>query len=209
MTVQQYIHQLNNSELGRTGVHESYVSVPRGIVPKLSFVVEGIINARFKRNGVIYKLKFKRYDNGEFRLTGLGELYRASEVNAGDLIILEDVDGAFWIDVLYRNNLVVFGAQGQYRFECRNKDRLSSFLSKDIPCYNEGRLVTLRIVPQGSVKPRSDSPRVVKVYEILIDGKSISGNRNQAVNFFVFNGCHFMVPSTPDVIRKLDWSDYE
>ena len=41
MVVQQYIHQLNNSELGRTGVHESYVSVPRGIVPSLKFVTEG------------------------------------------------------------------------------------------------------------------------------------------------------------------------
>lgn len=209
MTVQQYIHQLNNSELGRTGVHESYVSVPRGIVPKLNFVVAGNISAKYKHNGAAYNLKFKKYDNGEFRLTGLGELYRISSVNAGDLIILEDVDGSFGIDFVYRNNLIVFGVQGQYRFECRNEDRLTSFLDVDIPCCRDGEMAVLRIIPRGSVKPRSDSPRVVNVYELQVNGVAITGNRNQAVNFFSFQGGHFLVPSSPDVIRKLEWSDYE
>lgn len=209
MVVQQYIHQLNNSELGRTGVHESYVSVPRGIVPNLTFIVAGTINATFKRNGQTYKLKFKKYDNGEFRLTGLGELYRASDVNAGDLIVLEDVNGTFWIDFVYRNNLIVFGAQGKYRFECRNEDRLPPFLDTDIPCHKGNDIIVLRIIPQGSVRPRSDSPREVNVFELQLGTKAITCNRNEAINFFCFRGEHFLVPSSPDVIRKLKWSDYE
>lgn len=209
MTVQQYIHQLNNSELGRTGVHESYVSVPRGIVPKLNFVVAGNISAKYKRNGAAYNLKFKKYDNGEFRLTGLGELYRVSNVNAGDLIILEDIDGSFGIDFVCRSNLIVFGAQGQYRFECRNEDRLTSFLDVDIPCCSDGKMTVLRIVHKGSVKPRADSPRVVNVYELQVNGVAMTCTRNQAVNFFSFHEGHFLVPSSPDVIRKLEWSDYE
>jgi len=209
MLVQQYIHQLNNSELGRTGVHESYVSVPRGVVPKLAFIVAGVINATFKRNGKTYKLKFKKYDNGEFRLTGLGELYRASDANAGDLIILEDVDGKFWIDFVYRTNLIVFGAQGKYRFECRNENRLQPFLDTDIPCHNGGGVVALRIISKGSVMPRSDSTRVVNVFELQLGAKAITCNRNEAINFFCFHGEYFLVPSSPDVIRKLKWSDYE
>lgn len=209
MIVQQYVHQLNNSELGRTGVHESYVSVPRGIVPKLKFVAEGVINASFKRNGIAYKLKFKKYDNGEFRLTGLGKLYRASNANAGDLIVLEDVDGAFLIDFVHRDNLIVFDAQGKSCFECRNEDRLQPFLGVDIPCFREGGMATVRIVSKGSVKPRSDSTRIVNVFEILVDGVSVAGNRNQGVNFFSFHGGSFLVPSSPDVIRKLEWSGYE
>jgi len=209
MKIQQYIHQLNNSELGRTGVHESYVSVPRGMAPALKFIKEGEIKAVFKRNGATHKLKFKKYDNGEFRLTGLGELYRTSNVHAGDLIVLEGVNGGLWIDIIYRTNLIVFGAQGQYRFECRNEDRIHPYLNIDIACYKDGSSVMLRIVPKGTIKPRSDSKREVNLYEIQADGHGISSVRNQALNLFFFRGGNFLVPSSPDAIHELEWSDYE
>ena len=209
MVVQQYIHQLNNSELGRTGVHESYVSVPRGIVPSLNFVTEGAIQATFKRSGNSYRLKFKKYPNGEFRLTGLGELYRTSGVSAGDLIVIEDLGGVFWIDFVYRKNLIVFGSQGSNQFECRNEDRLKGFVDCDLPCYKDGQLATLLIRSKGAIKPRSDSPREVNVFEISVDGNVIAGSRNQAINLFTVNGFHFLVPSSPDSIRKLQWSDHE
>lgn len=209
MIVQQFVHQLNNSELGRTGVHESYVSVPRGLVPDLKFVTEGKINATFKRTGSSYSLKFKKYDNGEFRLTGLGELYRESGASAGDLIILEDAGGTFWVDFVYRKRLVVFGAQGKGRFECRNEERLAPFLNVSIPCHMDGALVDLKIIQKGTIQPRSDSARTVNVFELNADGRPIVCGRNQALNFFTLGGGHFLVPSPPDAIRKIEWSDYD
>ena len=62
---------------------------------------------------------------------------------------------------------------------------------------------------KGAIKPRSDSPREVNVFEISVDGNVIAGSRNQAINLFTVNGFHFLVPSSPDSIRKLQWSDHE
>lgn len=209
MVTQQYIHQLNNSELGRTGTHETYVSFPRGLVPKIDFLSEGTVQTTFKRNQVLYELKFKRYDNGEFRLTGLGELYRVANVDAGDIIILEKSENQFYIDFIHRKNLIVFGCQGQDCFECRNEDRLTPLMNRKAPCFVNGKSCIVEIMPRGNVRPRCDSPREVNLFAIQVDGKAITGRKNQAYNFFDIQGSFFLTESLSDSVRKLTWSENE
>ncbi len=209
MVIQQFVHQLNNSELGRTGTHETYVSFPRALVPKIGFVSEGTVKTTFKRNQVLYKLKFKRYDNGEFRLTGLGELYRVANVDAGDIVVLEKSENLFYIDFIHRKNLIVFGSQGHNRFECRNEDRLAPLISKKVQCFVNGKPCIVEIKPKGSVRPRRDSAREVNLFEVQVDGMTITGHKNQAYNLFDIQGSFFLAESLSDSVRKLTWSEHE
>lgn len=209
MVIRQYVHQLNNSELGRTGTNETYVSFPRALVPRIDFISEGTVKTTFKRNRVLYELKFKRYDNGEFRLTGLGELYRVANVDAGDLVILEKSENLFYIDFIHRKNLIVFGSQGQDRFECRNEDRLAPVIGKKMTCFVNGKSSIAEITSKGSVRPRRDSPREVNLFEIQVDGAIVSGRKNQAYNLFDIQGSFFLVESLSDSVRKLTWSEHE
>jgi hypothetical protein len=210
MRIQQYVHQLNNSELGRTGVHETYVSIPRGVVPKLGFLSLGEKKISFKRNNRVYDIQFRNVNNGEFRITGLGRLYRESGVNAGDLIIIEDESGVLRVDFVYRENLLVFGAlKKDGLFECRNEDRLLKIINKKVKCYKDGEIVELIIESKGNVQPRTDSLRRVNVYGIKIDGNLLIGGKNQVYNLFMMEEGNFFVRSTPDAIRKLEWGDHE
>lgn len=205
MQLRQYIHQLNNSELGKTGTHETYVSVPRGMAGKLEFIPGGAFQVKYKQNSCFYTLSFKKCKNGELRLTGLGEIYRLSGANAGDLFLFNVTDNCFEVDFVHRTNLIVFGAQGDM-FECRNEDRISTILDRELQCYFGGMKTSISIMFNKKMKPRSDSKREVNVYEIRVNGSRFSTSRNQSMNLYDFSGVYFFEPSPLDIVFSLDRS---
>lgn len=197
----QFVHQLNNTELGKTGTHETYVSIPRGIVPRLDFLLPQL-QVQYKQTGSRYDLVFGQVANGEYRLTGLGRLYREVNPEAGDLIIVEEQDNRFFIDFVFQKNVIVFSHAKDDRFSCRNEDRLNQ-ISGPIPCFFMDESHTISIVSAGLWQPRKDSTRTVKLFQLVIDGEAIQGD---VLNLFVFdnNKESILVPAYPDSIRRME-----
>jgi len=204
MVVQQYIHQLNNTELGRTHTNETYVSVPRRIVSNLTFLKDGQQTWSFKRNGKQYVLRFKKYDNGEFRITGLGKLYRDVDVYAGDSIVFEVRDGSLLVDFISRPDVVVFGSYKDGVVECRNEDRVVTMVGKEIPCIHGGVLGGFKVVFDGKVKPRKDSDREVKTYRLYFRQHLISIPRGTTLCFFSMIAPASLVSVAENEIKRVE-----
>lgn len=209
MTVNHYIHELNNTEIGNTNTNETYVSVPRALVPEIPFLAEKEFSAIYKRNGLSYPIKFQSYKNGEFRITKLGPLYREARVKAGDLIELEECAGQLYVDFILRKNLVVFACKKGSVFECLNEDRVLDFLGKDLRCMREGIYSAFKIVKGQSFKPRTDSSREINAYSLLIDGVALVSTKDTLFNVFCFGKSVVMSKANRDFISKIEWSDYE
>lgn len=209
MTVNQYIHELNNTEIGNTNTNETYVSVPRALAPSIAFLPEGDVSVIYKRNGLAFPIKFQAYGNGEFRITKLGPLYRICQICAGDMIQIEECDGNLYVDFIQRKNLVVFACKKNSVFECLNEDRVQGVLNKDIVCMYNGINTRLKVVKGESFQPRVDSARQITSYGLFIDESELVSKKDTLFNLFLLGDKAVMSEARRDVICKIEWSDYE
>ncbi len=145
---------------------------------------------------------FGKVANGECRLTGLGRLYRNANPEAGDLIIVEEQNNQFFIDFVFQKNVIVFSRAKDNLFDCRNEDRLNQ-ISEPLPCFYMDESHAISIVNAGQYQPRKDSPRIVNLFKLVIDGEAIKGD---VLNLFVFdnNKESILVPAYPDSIRRME-----
>lgn len=163
--------RLNNAELGKGNVHETYVRIPNGsdaysifenVGEKYIFIDE--------HTGDSYEF---RYTMGrEQRIVGLGDYYREKNLEAGDKIILEKiVYGAeiiYCVDTFKQPDVIVV-QKGSKGFEILTK-RLSNAGTKV-----DNSIVELKFL--ASEKKRSDSPEKTNFYDILINGKSLLNDK--------------------------------
>jgi hypothetical protein len=152
-----------------------------------------------------YDLVFRRVANGEYRLTGLGRLYQEANPEAGDLIVIEERNGQFFIDFVYQKNVIVFSHSIGDCFECRNEERLSSIPGPTSCFFNNDHHI-LQVENAGSRQPRKDSPRIVNLFKLIMDGNAIQGIKGKILNLFVYKKEKetILVTAYPDSIRSME-----
>ena len=182
MKVQQFIKKLNNTELGRTGIHENYVLVPQS-VDLSTFFDATHLNPIFydRRSGTV--VDYIRYTSDrENRIVGLGQYYRINKADAGDKILFERSDShndtKFYIDLIKYENLILFQKMSK-GFEVLNPDRLQPKLVHGyfaLTSKLNGDPCELEIRFKGSFKKREDSPIYTDFYDLTANGINIMNN---------------------------------
>ena len=126
MKIVQLMKQLNNTELGKGGTHDTYVLVPN----------ELDITPIFEKPDVVYEfldpiskevVKVRNTVGREKRIVGLGQYYRNHDLSAGDSIVFEKkttgTDISLFIHTIRLTSSIVF-QKTKNGFEILTPDRL-------------------------------------------------------------------------------------
>lgn len=170
MKVSQLVKQLNNTELGKGGTHDTYVLIPNELNIKDIFATAG---AEVEFTDLITKEKIivRNTESREKRIVGLGQYYRDKDLSAGDEIIFEritcNVTDTFLINTKKRENSLVFQKM-KYGFEILTPEKMSLFMniSKQMPDSFKMDFIE-------SARKRNDSPETTDFYDIAVNGKSL------------------------------------
>lgn len=172
--------KLNNTELGKSGIHETYIYIPSNLD----------ITDLFPENNIKKKCYCsqtnKSYDvrltqDREKRIVGLGPVYSDLNVAAGDEVTIERRVGnneQYFISIKQSTNSIVV-QKLKHGFEVLTPERLS-LLAEDstIILDNEPLPFSLQFVE--AIKKRADSKVATELYDIQIAGRSIAGDYSSA-----------------------------
>lgn len=169
----QIIKKLNNTELGKSGTHDTYILVPQILdISDLFPQIDYVYDFTDIENGNLIQI---RHTQGrEKRIVGLGEYYREKNLCAGDEIVFEKrVIGEEEQRLLsYKKHMNTFVIQKSSRdFEMLTPER-RNIVDKEILV--DGK--KLQIEYTESRKKRQDSPIETAFYDIVVGGKSIAGD---------------------------------
>lgn len=177
MKVQQFIKKMNNTELGKTRMNDTYISIPQQVDVSELFEYPGDeIPCVDKKSGEIVKIRFTF--GKEKRITGLGRYYKEKEICAGDEIIIEkqemDDNVQYFIDTQIYKNIVIFNKMKQ-GFEVLTPERLS-LISGTVCLKEDGIRKKVEVCFICREKKRGDSPEKTDFYDIKVDGNSLMEN---------------------------------
>ena len=201
----QFIHQLNNTELGRTATRDSYVYVCRESVPLLTFLDEGSrYEFRYRRDlSMSGELFYTHTSNGEYRVSGCKRFFDAGAVNAGDCVVLERCENVFLVDFVKREDMVVFNKLKD-RWQCRNEDRLAGIVGKDLLTFKDKTFGNLKITFLGEVMKRTQT---VNTYSLSFDGENLQNG--EVYNLFTVAGGYCLSPAFKDKVVRIERSGHE
>ena len=170
MKVSQLVKQLNNTELGKGGTHDTYVLIPNELNVKDIFETAGV-EVEFLDGISGEKVILRNTEGREKRIVGLGQYYRDKDLSAGDEIVFErnDINGKnkYLLYVKKRSDSLVFQKM-KYGFEILTPEQIVKFqkFSKSYP-----DLLDIRFTE--AAKKRNDSPETTDFYDVVVNGKSL------------------------------------
>ncbi len=162
--------KLNNAELGKGGVHETYIREDSDFnFDEFKFVKSEVMTFWCPSNQKEYKgLHYEKFPN-ESRIAGLGEFFRDFSVTASDTVILtaninKDLR-EYFIDVKKENNILVV-LENKNGLEILNEDKIS--LINENTTFNN---LPFSVVLLKQAKKRSDSPILTNYYTINVNNE--------------------------------------
>lgn len=169
MKVIQIVKQLNNTELGKGGTHDTYVLIPNDL--DITDIFEPNVEIEFTDMMSNEKVKVRNTVGREKRIAGLGQYYRNRDLYAGDEIVFEkriqaDIVKHYVYTQRHTDNLVI--QKSQYGFEILVPERLQRFQAS-IALMN----ADVKIEHRTSRRKRNDSPEETDFYNIQIAGKNL------------------------------------
>lgn len=181
MKIIQIVKKLNNTEIGKSGTHETYVHVPQELeINDFFSEIDKNEEFIFKKNRVTYQIRCTI--GREKRIVGLGDFYRDNDVCAGDEIVFEKCIFAnnnikFYIDLNKQSDILMV-QRCKNGFEILNEDRLP-YIDPNVSVYSLGEYRSLKIEFISSEKKRANSPKKIDIYDIKIGDKSIINSYNK------------------------------
>lgn len=181
--ITQYLHYLNATELGKSGTHETYLSISKDVDLSNIFPLGVDVAVEDIKSRKIYQLKSSNGNGNEFRVNKMGELYRDYSMMPGDLIVITHFDELnskrTTISAITFNGVVLsVDSKGG---ELNNVERLSPFLSGEkqysLEAVFNGNLSKLIITFVEAKKKRADSPIDTDYYEISVDGQKLANGK--------------------------------
>lgn len=193
ITVTQYFHYPNNTELGKGNTHECYLLVPNTYDLSHIFPDGKEVEVTDVSNKKKYYLRSAW--GREFRINQMGQFYRDYDVHMGDEIILTFVEGEdrrTYISVHKHNRLVI--KQGRNGAEIINLERLTSYKHGEIyeiPIVWAEQELTLQIQYKEAIAKRSDSPDLTDYYTVKLGNNILQngsffltlGSKNELTTF--------------------------
>ena len=195
MKIEQIIKKLNNTELGKTGIHETYVQIPTELD------VSGIFDQA--ERAIPFVDKTTRLDYGsrdnirltiarEHRICGLGQYYRDKDLSAGDEILFEkrtSGDNAeYFLDVRKLTNTLVLKKDNNKGYEVLTPKRLCLFQKGEVLEKETKKPILINFYQ--SIRKRADSKELTNYYKILLDGVVFQNTfaNNTLIEIEVING---------------------
>lgn len=170
MKVVQFVKQLNNTELGKGGTHDTYVLIPNELDITDIFVKtsEPIEFRDLDTNEVVVA---RNTIGREKRIVGLGQYYRSKDLSAGDEVIFErrviNDTAEYKISVIKHSEVLAI-QKSKSGFEILTPDRLN--MAKSWTDLSEDKF---SIDFLCSAKKRNDSPDTTDYYDISVNGESL------------------------------------
>ncbi len=170
MKIVQIVKKLNNTELGKGGMNDTYMLIPNDLSITDIFG-ELNVSIEFTDKYTGEKVGIRSTKGREKRIVGLGQYYRNKNLCAGDEIMLEKCSAGgkedYYINAMkHTDNLVV--QKSRYGFEILTPDRLDYFQDE---ISRAGIHAMIQYVK--SEKKRSDSPEETDYYDLKVNGKSL------------------------------------
>ncbi len=175
----QMIKSVNNTELGKSRTHETYILVPQELDISMIFPTPNELIPFYD------PINKKTYDirltiGREKRIVGLGKFYRDNDAAAGDDIILKKT--VYFNSVSYqiickKHNNSIFISKLKEGFELLTPERISLLTDDATISFNEKK-ERIELVLINSIKKRKDSPNTTDIYDLRINNTSISNNYN-------------------------------
>lgn len=170
MKVSQLIKQLNNTELGKGGTHDTYVLIPNEL--DISDIFSEInLPIEFMDVDTLEKVIVRNTVGREKRIVGLGQYYRSKDLSAGDEIVFEksvyENEVHYIIRTVKHKDRIAF-QKSKMGFEILTPDRMT--LAESWKKHFDG-LFEIKFLK--AAKKRNDSPDTTNYYDIIIDGNSI------------------------------------
>ena len=172
----QLIKQVNNTELGKGGTHETYILIPQELDVSDLFLEIG------KEYHFIDKVSGKQYtirltSAREKRIVGMGPYYRDNNVMAGDQILLEkriyNAGEPDYFISLNRADGIVYFQKVRNFFEALTIENVDNLLGQTFTT-SDGKTISVNY--HGEIPKRKDSPVMTKVYNISINNNNIQNN---------------------------------
>lgn len=169
----QIIKQLNNTELGKSGTHDTYILVPQTLDVSDIFPEKDTVYSFVDREtGKTFPIR--RTAGRETRIVGLGPFYSSKQLCAGDKIVLElriiDNHTVRIIDCARKLNTFVV-QKSSAGFELLTPERLD-LISENVKVDGKSLSVDYLL----SKKKRQDSPDETDYYDVKIGEQSILRN---------------------------------
>lgn len=173
ITITQYFHFPNNTELGKGSTHECYLLIPNLYDLSKIFPPGEEVEVTDSLSKKTYRLKAAH--GREFRINQFGQFYKDYDVHMGDEIILTHIEGEesrTYVSVNQHNRVVIIqGRNGGD--EIINIERLTSFQKGnvyEIPIIWKGQELILTIQYKESLAKRNDSPDLTDYYIVKLGG---------------------------------------
>lgn len=162
----QLIKQVNNTELGKSGTHETYILIPQDLNISDMFE-ENNVKYSFVDKNTLKEYKIRLTLGREKRIVGLGPFYSDKKLSAGDKVLLEkriisNEKTYYYISVQKASDTVFFQKVQNY-FEALTTENVAAVLDKEF--FNDDN-APIRVEYYGEIKKRADSPTKTKVYSI-------------------------------------------
>lgn len=171
MKIVQLVKQLNNTELGKGGTHDTYVLIPNELdVTDIFYEPNKPIEFWDERN--LLTVTVRNTVGREKRLVGLGQYYRLRDLSIGDEIVFEARtirdETEYRVYTKKRENIFVV-QKAKLGFDIQTRERMG-LIEEWI---NDG-LISMEFLESG--RKRNDSPEETEFYDIKIDGNSLLNN---------------------------------
>lgn len=173
----QIIKNVNNTEVGKGGTHETYILVQQELDVSDLFPIQN-------QKVSFYDPIKKKYHNirltigREKRIVGLGPFYRDYDTSAGDEVVLQKTvlkdKNEFKIFCRKHLNSIVI-SRLQDGFEVLTPERMN-LITNNSTILVGGAKKKIELNYKRAVKKRADSPTETKIYDLAIDSTSVSEN---------------------------------
>lgn len=177
MEVIQLVKKLNNTEVGKSGMHDKYVLIPKNLEVSDIFPIAGEhIDLLDKQSGDIMNVYYKV--DGEKRVYGMSSFYSLYDLQAGDAVVFErqitGEESQYFINHIKNDNTILFQKM-KYGFEILNPER-QALITPDAVTKTAARSEKVEVLFNGTEKKRRDSPKETESYDVRVGGRSIGGD---------------------------------
>lgn len=199
ITITQYTHRPNMTELGWASTHETYMLVPKSVDLSEMFPPKIDVDVKDVNEGKEYCLKsaFGR----EFRVNQMGEIYRDYDVHPGDEIIITKIEKDDLYDYFitvkkYNRAVLTVTANGTEISSMERLGELGTNKSSAFAVFYEGEKQIVTISFKESKKKRTDSPNETDFYDVHIGEKKIE------------NGVYYLTLGEKNILEDLPKCEY-
>ena len=201
ITVRQYCHRPNVTELGQGNTHETYMLINADV--DLSSIFPSGTDVEVEDTKTKKKYSLKSAQGREFRVNQMGAIYRDYDVVPGDEIFITSIEkngkNKIYATVNKHHRVVLIVSNNGV--EVNNEDRLAGYKIDANRNYsiniNKGEQTsTLSIKFKESKKKRADSPTTTDFFDVKDGDISLT------------NGTYYLTLSNKAAICKLDKSEY-